>query len=82
MSAIYLNVIYEKNNSFGCIGCPYIISFFSMPTKVESIVIYFANVTNTSLTVATILVLIIMAIEFKIALIIVKYSLNKRRNKK
>ena len=55
--------------------------FVVIPTMIESIVVYFANVTNTSLTVATILVLIILAIEFKISFIVARYSVNKRRNK-
>lgn len=55
--------------------------FFGIPKIIESIIIYFANVTNTSLTQATILVLIILIIEFKIAFIVARYSVNKRRNK-
>lgn len=49
-------------------------------TIIESIVIYFANVTNTSLTVATILVLIILAIDFKIIYTVIRYYVRNRNN--
>lgn len=55
--------------------------FIGIPIIIENIVIYFANVMNVSITQATILVLIILVIEFKIAFIVARYSVNKRRKK-
>lgn len=54
--------------------------FTGIPTIIESIVIYFANVTNTSITVATILVLIILAIDFKIIYTVIRYYVRNRNN--
>lgn len=55
--------------------------FTGIPIIIESIVIYFANIMNVTLTQATVFVFIILVVEFKIAFIVARYSVNKRRKK-